>query len=57
MFTAEYIVESIEGNYANLRRIDEPTDELKLVARALLPEEIREGTHLLYEYMEYSIIN
>lgn len=57
MFTAEYIVESIEGNYANLKRIDEAADELKLVARALLPEEIREGTHLLYEYMEYSIIN
>ena len=33
----EYIVESIDGDYAHLRRTDIESDELKLVARALLP--------------------
>ena len=58
----EYIVVSIDGDYAHLRRIDEQaleegaTEELKLVARALLPPEITEGTKLLYEWMQYSIM-
>lgn len=52
----EYIVVSIEGDYANLRRTDIESDELKLVARALLPPEIMEGTKLLYEWMSYSIL-
>ena len=55
----EYIVESIDGDYAHLRRIDDlaTADEpLKLVARALLPPEIMEGTKLLYEWMQYSIM-
>ena len=52
----EYIVESIDGDYANLRRTDIESDELKLVARALLPPEIMEGTKLLYEWMQYSIM-
>lgn len=51
-----YQVESIDGDYANLRRIDIESDEVKLVARALLPEEITEGTKLLYEYMQYQVI-
>lgn len=51
----EYVVVSIEGDYANLKRTDIESDELKLVARALLPPEITEGTRLLYEWMEYSI--
>lgn len=52
----EYIVVSLEGDYANLRRIDIESKDLKLVARALLPPEIMEGSKLLYEWMEYSII-
>ena len=56
MKTFEYIVENIEGDYANLRRTDAPEQELKLVARALLPQEIQEGTKLLYEFLQYSII-
>ena len=52
----EHVVVSIEGDYANLRRTDIESDELKLVARALLPPEITEGTRLLYEWMEYSIL-
>ncbi|MCI9229646.1 MAG: chorismate--pyruvate lyase [Lachnospiraceae bacterium] len=52
----EYIVVAIEGDYANLKRTDIDSDELKLVARALLPPEITEGTKLLYEWMSYSIL-
>jgi hypothetical protein len=60
MNTFKYIVDSIDGDYAYLRKLDEETgeysEELKLVARALLPAEIMEGTMLLYEWMQYSII-
>ena len=58
MNTFQYEVVSIDGDYANLRRIDTdvPGDETKLVARALLPPEIMEGTKLLYEMMQYKII-
>ena len=55
METFYYIVDSIEGDYANLRRTDIEYDDLKLVARALLPPEIMEGTKLKYEMMQYSI--
>lgn len=54
--TCEYIVEKIDGDYAMLKRVDEPGSEDKMVARALLPAEITEGTRLLYELMQYSII-
>ena len=37
MLICDYIVESIDGDYAHLRRTDLPEEELKLVARALLP--------------------
>lgn len=57
MNTFQYRVESIDGDYANLRRIDIETDEIKLVARALLPPDIAEGTKLLYEYLQYQVIN
>ncbi|MBO4391566.1 MAG: chorismate--pyruvate lyase [Lachnospiraceae bacterium] len=57
METYFYVVESIDGDYANLRRTDVPSDDLKLVARALLPEEIREGSRLKYEMFEYSLID
>lgn len=56
MNTFQYQVESIDGDYANLRRIDIESDEIKLVARALLPPDISEGTKLLYEYMQYQVI-
>lgn len=58
MLTCTYFVEQIDGDYALLRRTDE-TDaqaEPKTVARALLPPEITEGTKLLYEYLQYTII-
>ncbi len=57
MNTFQYRVVSIDGDYANLKRTDIESDELKLVARALLPPEITEGTRLLYEYMQYQILD
>ena len=53
MNTFYYIVDSIDGDYANLKRTDIETDDLKLVARALLPPEIMEGSRLRYELMQY----
>ncbi len=53
---ALYIVKLIDGDYAHLQRIDVQTDDLKLVARALLPYEIDEGTQLQYKDYEYSIL-
>ena len=55
METWYYEVVSIDGDYANLKRIDIESDELKLVARALLPPEIVEGSKLKYEMMQYSM--
>lgn len=54
---AYYEVVSIDGDYANLKRTDEVADDLKLVARALLPAEIEEGSKLKYEMMSYSLID
>lgn len=56
METWFYIVESIDGDYANLKRTDIVSDDLKLVARALLPENIAVGTRLKYELMQYSVV-
>ena len=55
METWHYVVVSIDGDYANLRRTDIESDDLKLVARALLPDEIRVGSRLKYEMMQYEI--
>ncbi len=55
METWYYEVVSIDGDYVNLRRIDVVSDDLKLVARALLPAEIREGSRLKYEWMQYEL--
>lgn len=55
METWYYEVVSIDGDYANLRRTDIESDDLKLVARALLPPEIAEGSRLKYEMMTYSM--
>ena len=52
MQTWYYVVVSIDGDYANLRRTDIESEELKLVARALLPAGINEGSKLKYELIE-----
>ena len=50
METWYYEVVSIDGDYANLRRTDIPSEDLKLVARALLPAEIMEGSRLINHF-------
>jgi hypothetical protein len=55
METFYYEVVNIEGDYANLKRTDIESDDLKLVARALLPAEIVEGSKLKYELMQYTL--
>lgn len=56
METWYYEVVSIKGDYANLKRTDIASEDLKLVARALLPAEIAEGSRLKYEWMQYEMI-
>ncbi len=56
METILYVVEKIDGDYAHLKQVEHPEEELKLVARALLPDGIAEGTRLLYEWLEYKMI-
>ncbi len=55
METWYYEVVSIDGDYAHLKRTDIESDDIKLVARALLPPEIVEGSNLIYEMMQYSM--
>lgn len=55
--TMYFVVDSIDGDYAHLKRTDAPSDELKLVARALLPAEIREGSNLKYEFLQYELMD
>ena len=54
--TVYYVVEQIDGDDAHLRRTDEEMEETELVARALLPDAIREGSRLKYEMLQYEII-
>jgi hypothetical protein len=50
-----YVVTSIDGDYAHLLETENAAAEDKLVARALLPEGIREGSILEYEMMMYRL--
>ena len=50
-----YIVARIDGDYAWLKRTDAEEEPL-FIARALLPEEIDEGTNLKYEMLQYEIV-
>ena len=52
----DYVIDRIDGDYVYLRRLDRTGEELKCVARALLPPEIMEGSRQAYEMMEYRII-
>ena len=55
METIYYIVKSIDGDYANLVKEDDLDGETKLVARALLPDSIREGCRLKYQFLQYEM--
>lgn len=50
-----YTVQSLDGDYANLIKDGDDTAEPKVVARALLPSEIAEGSRVKYEMMQYSM--
>ncbi len=52
----DYIVERIDGDYAYLQQEEQSQEELKCVARALLPPEIQEGSRLKYEMLQYEMI-
>ena len=49
------MVARIDGDYAWLEQTDAEEEPL-FIARALLPEEIDEGTKLKYEMLQYEII-
>lgn len=51
-----YVVEIIDGDYAHLKKLDAESAELKLVARALLPEAIVVGSKLKYEMLQYELV-
>lgn len=55
MLTCDYIVIKIDGDYAHLKQTDGENEELKQVARALLPPDIYEGCLVHYEMLEYSM--
>lgn len=52
-----YVVESLDGDYAHLKENGDAMSEDKLVARALLPGEIQEGSRVIYEMMSYRMDN
>ena len=52
----DYVVVKLYGDYADLKRTDIESDELLMIARALLPDEVEEGTKLHYEMFEYTIV-
>lgn len=52
----DYTVVRMDGDYAYLQRVDDPSAEEKCVARALLPWEIYEGWQVKYEMMSYEML-
>ena len=54
MIRRNYIVTLIDGDYAVL---EDENKEMIRIARALLPLEIDEGSKLLFENFEYTIMN
>ena len=55
METRYYIVARLDGDYAWLKMMDAEEEPL-FIARALLPEEIDEGTKQKDEMLQYEII-
>lgn len=51
-----YIVQKIDGDYAHLKNLDSQDEETVLVARALLPSDIDEGTKLLWQDLQYTVV-
>ena len=56
METWYYVVESIDGDYANLKRTDVQMEDTKLVARALLTTDVVVGSKVKYEMFQYELL-
>lgn len=52
----EYVVSRIDGEYAYLRRTEQPEAEELFIALALLPQGTDEGSHLRYELLQYTLL-
>ena len=52
----DYVVLTIEGEYAYLRDIENPNEEPLFIALALLPPGVDVGTRLHYEMLSYEIV-
>lgn len=52
----EYVVSRIDGEYAYLRRTDQPEAEELFIALALLPQGTDEGSCLRYELLQYTLL-
>lgn len=50
-----YTVLRLDGDYAWLRRVDDPAAEPIMVAQALLPGEITEGCKVQKVFFDYSM--
>ena len=57
MDPVEYLVVTINGDYAMLRPVDaDESEDLNPVAMALLPPEVDVGMRLLWENFTYTIL-
>ena len=52
----DYIVARMDGDYAYLQQVEDPSAEEKCVARALLSLEIYEGCRVKYEMLSYEML-
>ena len=52
----DYIVVSFEGEYAMLRKADEPDAQLTQVAIALLPDGATDGSRVRRVMLEYTLL-
>ena len=52
----DYTVVKIEGEYAYLREVTNPSEEDLFIAMALLPPGTDVGAKLHYEWLEYTIV-
>ena len=50
-----YVVERLDGDYAQLRRLDKADAPLKSVAHALLSDDVSEGTKLKFELFQHTV--
>lgn len=55
--TYSYKVKDITGDYAVLLRTDIKTEDTIIVAMALLPDGTDIGSDLLWENLEYTLVN